>query len=247
MTGPLDARSVLEGLFKKLTVDSSRRTFASTANLRAVVSPQRRDGGVWMSLHIHPEHGGVPWPLPSVTVRIEGSDVTGEIGPSGRVLLGPVLEGQYRLRVDRPAIVAITSQELSFRLGARLKHGLQARWVGAPGRLGAEASQERLAAAGPSDTPPMPPIDDVSDDGRVRIRLLQDADGRIVVRLATDNLELEGYAAHVSIDGLSGECVMERVAVDQLLGEVVFQGDDPFQDPSRPPSIRVVLTKGSGT
>jgi hypothetical protein len=247
MTAPFDARSVLEGLFKRLAVDSSRRTFASTANLRAVMSPQRREGRTWMSLHIHPEHRDVPWPLPSCTVRIEGSGVTGEIGESGRVLLGPLAEGRYRLRVEPPATMSITSRDLSLRLGATLKGRLQGRWAPAPRRPSGDVSQERLAAAGPEpEVPRISPIEDVSDDGTVRIRILQDEDGRIVVRLATDNLTLEGYAARVSVAGAWGDCVLERVAVDQLLGEVVFTGDSLFQDTSQPPSIRVVLTKGSG-
>jgi hypothetical protein len=246
MTGNLDARVVLDGLFNKLKVDSARRTFASTPHLRAVASPERRDNGVWVSVHIHPEHGNVPWPLPTCGVRIAGSNVTADITASGRLMLGPVDEGEYQLCLASPNVIHITSPALSGQLGEAIKERLGPRrsW-GARPRAG-EVLPEPLAAAPPaSGSSSDAPLDLESPDGRFRIRVFQDEDDRIVLRVVTGELALERSTLRVSLEGVSEECVLERVAEDQLLGEVTISIGEGFFSSTNPLVHVAVVSEGS--
>jgi hypothetical protein len=245
MTGSLDARVVLDGLFNKLKVDSARRTFASTPHLRAVASPERRDNGVWVSVHIHPEHGNVPWPLPSCGVRIAGSNVTAELTATGRLILGPVGEGEYQLCLASPKVIQITSPALSRQLGDAIQERLAPRraWGSRP-RAG-DVLPEQLAAA--PQTPGSSrdtPLDVVSPDGRFRIRVLEDEDDRIVLRVVTSELALERSTLRVSLEGVSGECVLERVAEDQLLGEVAISITEAFLSSTSPLVDVVIVSDG---
>src|SRR6185295_866394 len=245
MTGRLDARVVLDGLFKKLRVDSARRTFASTAHLRAVASPERRANGVWVSVHIHPEHGNVPWPLPNCGVRVAGSNVTAEMTASGRLMLGPVDEGEYRLYLALPKVIQITSPALSRRLGEVIKESLAPRraWGSRP-RVGDVLPEELAAAPQALRSGRCMPSDGVSDDGRFRIRVFEDEDGRIVVRLVTGEIALERSTLRVSLSGVSGECVLERVAEDQLLGEVAISIQEGFLSSGSPLVDVVIVSDG---
>jgi hypothetical protein len=244
MTGSLDARVVLDGLFNTLKVDSARRTFASTPHLRAVASPERRDNGVWVSVHIHPEHGNVPWPLPSCGVRIAGSNVTAEITASGRLMLGPVDQGEYRLCLTVPKVIHITSPALSRQLGDAIKKSLAPGRSWRPGPRVGDVPEQLAAAPQAPRGSGSAPSDNVSDDGRFRIRVFEDEDGRIVVRVVTGELALERSTLRVSLEGVSEECVLERVAEDQLLGEVMINIAEEFLSSTSPLVELVIVTDG---
>lgn len=225
-------------LLRKATVDVSRRTFVRTKNFRAVLSPQPRSDGVWLSVHIHPERQDAPWPLLPCAIRIDGTDVLAEVSPSGRALLGPVPIGGRRLRAHT-AVSAVIRPDWSAASvppehAARMPDDRARQWT----------RQERLAAAGPRPAPPLPIVDEPSAVPALRITVANDRDGLILVRLASNELALQDSMVRVLVGDVQRQCRLERISEDQVLGQVSFSPDELPVSGFERSVVRVELVDG---
>jgi hypothetical protein len=133
-----------------------------------------------------------------------------------------------RLRTDLEQVLRIAARTAAHRVPTEMVEGrfLALRIA----TLGAAVTAELRGG-----------LDDRTDDGTVRRRLLVETNGRLVVRLTSDDIGLAGVRVGIEAGPLHGECVLEP-AVDrhQVRGEIAFAAE-AWPALAAMPDVRIVL------
>ncbi len=195
MTRPISGVRMLDGLFQRLPLDTTRKTSAVTAHLRGAAYPRQDETGLWFRLHIQPQHEDVLWPIGNCRVLLDSHPIDVNLANAANLTIGPVGPGQHQLR----AVAATKVVDFSAYVAAR-RRDLDT--------LDVAASSMTPTALAASDGAGPPRVDFELDGLRCSSSI--DADEMLLIDIESPDVALAGTTVRAVVGTGIVECELKR-------------------------------------